>query len=447
MYTIEELEKQEKSVKKLLRELGGLGEIFPDVKKNYEEQISSRKKLIAALKEYDENKDSRFGKKAKTKKEALQKTEELSGKLDELLKNAEELEKKLAPADAISPERTLELKNMANEFKTEEIKNLEFDELAVAFGGGIEAISKLSNAEQKNEILLEKYNRQQKNLQKPFFDKLRASEEFFVAFSPATHMPYVDLREPLKQSCLWLFTKEEYAHNCRKHFARQYVFIDVVKYSNKEFFEYSKNLPRLGFNAIVINNGVHNLTVETAPVIGKLQYSCPINPMLHARRLDFFQALLVYNKVPQTNHTLYERFHNPMIMKAKESIMLNELAKATYTMVMKANKVKNEKDEEVVNTEIPTNMKGDTRFLLVFSDMLEFDAWKKSSGFNTNDQGFTAKSMDFAAIDSIANDTQSELLLDRAGWCMELGKERRETIKEVAAKVREAEEKANKQKK
>ena len=443
MYSIEKLEKREKDLKKELRELGGLGEVFPDNKKNCEDLIAAIKAFIKANKTYEENKSSRFGKGAKLKKEALAQTEDLEKQITELENEKTELDNNIAPIPAITQERTAELGAMVDDFKTAEIKALPFEELATAFGAGIAKISKISSAEQKNEILLEKYNRQQKELHVAFFEKLHNSEEFFIAYSPATHLPYLDLREQNNQACLWLFTKEDYAKNCRNYFARQYIFIDIVKFTNKDFFEYSKNLPRLGFNAIVINNGVHNLTVETGPVIGPIKYSCPINPTLHARRFDFFQALMLFNKVPQTNHTLYEKFHNPLIMKAKETVMLNEFAKAQYTIVMKSVKKTDENGKETESFEIPTVVKGETRFLLTFTDMLEFDAWKKATGFKTDEPGFAAKVMDFNGIDNIAKDTGSELLLDIQSWCFEMTKERREMIKNIAVHVKNVEERTN----
>lgn len=439
MYKSEELEKRNKELKKLLRELGGLSELFPDIQKNYEEQISTIKSLNSTVKAYDDNQSARFGKKAKMKKEAAAKSEELSAKLSELEAMQKELEKEITPTPAFSAERSAELAELTDNFKTDEIAALPFEELASCFSRTAAKIAELNSAEQKNEILSERYRNQQKQLQKTFFEKLRETETFFIAYSPATHLPYADLREASKQSCMWLFTKEAYAKNCRNFFARQYIFIDIVKYSNKDFFEFSKNLPRLGFNAITLNNGIHNLTVETDPVIGNIRYSCPINPWLHARRMDFYQALLLFNKVPQTNHKLYEQYHNPMIMKAKESVMLNELAKAQYTLVMRTVKKTDENGKETEASEIPTNLKENTRFLLVFSDMPEFDAWKNASGFKTDEPGFAAKAMTFDSIDKLAAETNSELLLDRNGWCFELTKERREIIKQIAERVKNAE--------
>ena len=48
MYSIEKLEKREKDLKKELRELGGLGEVFPDNKKNCEDLIAAIKAFIKA---------------------------------------------------------------------------------------------------------------------------------------------------------------------------------------------------------------------------------------------------------------------------------------------------------------------------------------------------------------------------------------------------------------
>jgi hypothetical protein len=439
MYSIDELTQKEKDLKKSLRELGGLTELFGDIKENYQGQIDIIKKILRQQKIAEENKSARFGKGAKQKKEALAEIAELESKLSELSDSQKSLDEKIRLLPTISKERTDELTAMITNFKTEEIKALPFEELATCFLAGITKINELNAAEQKNDILTEKYNRQQKELHPVFIEKLKAAEEYFIAFSPATHAPYMDLREKSGQACLWLFTKEEYAKNCRNFFARQYIFIDVVKIDKKDFSEFAKNLPRWGFNFFTLNNGVHNLTVELSALIGKVQYSCPVNPSLHARRFDFFQSLLLYNKVPQTNHKLYEQYHNPMLMKAKESVMLHELYKAKYTLVMKVIKQKDENGQETETSEIPTNIKDDVRFLLVFTDMLEFNAWKNASDFKTDGPGFVAKAVDFATVDHMANETKSELLLDRSGWCFEFTAQRRAAAKQIAEQVEKLE--------
>ena len=125
--------------------------------------------------------------------------------------------------------------------------------------------------------------------------------------------------------------------------------------------------------------------------------------------------------------------------------MLHELYKAKYTLVMKIVKQKNEKGEDIETSEIPTNVKDDTRFLLVFTDMLEFNNWKKASGFKTDEPGFVAKAVDFATVDKMASDTKSELLIDRSGWCFEFTKARRDMAKQIAEQVAALEEKRKKE--
>lgn len=448
MYSVEELAQREKELKKALRELGGLTEFYPDIKKNYDEQISTVKKIIRADKTAEENKSAIFGKGAKQKKDAQKEIEEKSARLEELENEQKELDKKIEPKPTIADERKNELAALVDNFKEDEIKALPFDELAFCFLVGLTKLGELNSAEQKNDILTEKYKRLQNSLHPAFVEKLKAAEEYFIAFSPATSAPYLNFNEKNGQSSIWLFTKEDYAINCKQYFARQYIFTDVVRFSKDEFLEFAKNLPRWGFNSFTLNNGVHNITVALTELTGKVQYSCPINPMLHIRRLDFFQALLSYNKVPQTNHKLYEQYHNPLLMKAKESVMLHELYKAKYTIVMKVVKTKNEKGEEVESSEIPTNMKDDKRFLLIFTDMLEFNSWKSAAEFKTEGQGYVAKAVDFATIDKMATETDSELLIDRNGWCFEFTKDRREAAKQVAEQVEklQAEQKKNEKK-
>ncbi len=93
-------------------------------------------------------------------------------------------------------------------------------------------------------------------------------------------------------------------------------------------------------------------------------------------------------------------------------------------------------------------MKDDKRFLLIFTDMLEFNSWKSAAEFKTEGQGYVAKAVDFATIDKMATETDSELLIDRNGWCFEFTKDRREAAKQVAEQVEklQAEQKKNEKK-
>ena len=68
MYSVEELAQREKELKKALRELGGLTELYPDIKKNYDEQISTVKKIIRADKTAEEKKVGDFWKGCKAEK-------------------------------------------------------------------------------------------------------------------------------------------------------------------------------------------------------------------------------------------------------------------------------------------------------------------------------------------------------------------------------------------
>ena len=56
--------------------------------------------------------------------------------------------------------------------------------------------------------------------------------------------------------------------------------------------------------------------------------------------------------------------------------------------------------------------------------------------------------VDFATIDKMAAETDSELLIDRNGWCFEFTKDRREAAKQVAEQVEklQAEQKKNEKK-
>ena len=133
MYSVEELAQREKELKKALRELGGLTELYPDIKKNYDEQISTVKKIIRADKTAEENKSAIFGKGAKQKKDAQTEIEEKSARLEELENEQKELDKKIEPKPTIADERKNELAALVDNFKEDEIKALPFDELAFCF--------------------------------------------------------------------------------------------------------------------------------------------------------------------------------------------------------------------------------------------------------------------------------------------------------------------------
>lgn len=124
--------------------------------------------------------------------------------------------------------------------------------------------------------------------------------------------------------------------------------------------------------------------------------------------------------------------------------MLFELSRAQYTVVMKSVKQVNAQGKEVEMTEIPTVKKDDTPFLLIFTDMLEYSAWKKSSDFNTDNGETAAKVLSFENLCSMANDTKTQLLLDRNGWCFEMTQQHREAISQIAKQVQEQAKQAKK---
>lgn len=437
MQSKSDLEQQEKNLKKKLRDLGGLLEVFPDIKENYQAQIDHIKTLLKQIPVLEQYQSAIFGKGAKLKKEASAAIEDAENKLSELTAAAEELEKKITPAETIPQARKEELAALAKACNQAEMENLSFEEMAYCLVITLSEIMQLQRAEQKDEISIKRYTEQQKKLQRTVGETLRTLDSVYVAFSPATRCPYVDVRDQEQQSALWIFSKEEYARNCKLHFAKEYIFTDVVEVKKEMLQNFAKNLPRWGFNTLILNNGVHNLVFPLAAWIGTVNYSCPVNPMLHMRRLDFYQALLAFNKVPQTNHTLYERYHNPQILKAKESMMLFELSRAQYTVVMKSVMQKDAQGKETEMTEIPTVKKDDTPFLLIFTDMLEYSAWKDSADFKTEDGKTVAKVLSFENLCNMANDTKTQLLLDRNGWCFEMTEQHRTAIAQIAKQVAE----------
>lgn len=444
MQSKSELELLEKNLKKKLREAGGLLEIFPELKDNYQSQINHIKTILKQTPVLEQHQSAIFGKGAKLKKEATAAIQEAEQKLSELLEKAEELEKKIAPTETIPDDRKKELSSLALSCSQAEMEKLSFEEIAYCLVITLSELLKLQRAENKDEISIKRYTEQQKKLQKTVGETLRTLDSVYVAFSPATRCPYVDVREQEQQSALWIFSKEEYARNCKLHFAKEYIFTDVVEVKKEMLQAFAKDLPRRGFNTLILNNGVHNLVFPLAAWIGTVNYSCPTNPMLHMRRLDFYQSLLAFNKVPQTNHTLYERYHNPQLLKAKESMMLFELSRAQYTVVMKSVKQTDAQGKEVEMTEIPTVKKDDTPFLLIFTDMLEYSAWRESSDFNPDNGETAAKVLSFENLCSMANDTKTQLLLDRNGWCFEMTQQHREAISQIAKQVQEQAKQAKK---
>lgn len=444
MQDIKELEGLEKELKKELREAGGLVEVFPEMKQVYEEQIKLFKELQKQIQTAEQTKVGLFGKGSKQKKEAEAAIEEAEKRMEELSEKIREYREMLTPVPTISVERKKELSELATAGRLKEIEALEYEELAYCLVATLGILEQIQKAEKKDEISQKRFSDQVQKLQMKVAEGLRSKETVYVAFSPATRCPYLDLREQQNQSCLWVFTKEEYAKNCKFHFAKEYIFMDVVEVKKEALQEFAKNLPRWGFNFLILNNGVHNLMLKLEAWIGTVNYSCPINPKLYTRRFDFFQALLSFNKVPQTNHTLYEKYHNPMLIKAKESVMLYEMSQAQYSVVMKTVVQKDATGKEVEMTEIPTSIKDEQRFLLIFTDMLEFTIWQKVSGFQPEAGKTIAKTLNFDGICTLAKETGADFVLDAAGWQLQINETHRNAVNQVAQQIAELKKKEEK---
>ena len=226
---------------------------------------------------------------------------------------------------------------------------------------------------EKHVFINDDYDKKIQLFRSVLIDKIKASEELFIAYDQNTDYPYID-----GEDRIWMFSKEDFALSAKDYFLQQLVMLEIKKINPEEVMMTFAHLHRLGIKNIVVDNGEYTTQVNRDDVLPPPDWSdtpminIPVeNPALQHAMIRFFQTL--YSKA---NYDGKEK-----ILHQLENRMLDEVINAKYliSMQLKEEVESIPNDQGIVTLKEGTTMQfaslvgdDDTNWLPAFTDWTEF---------------------------------------------------------------------------
>lgn len=170
------------------------------------------------------------------------------------------------------------------------------------------------------------FNKKIKIFMSVLIDKIKESNELYIAYDKNTNYPYID-----SFGKAWLFSKEEFAKNAEDYFMQQLIMLDMKKITSEEIMNVFYNCHLLGIEKLTIDNGQYYVDINRDDILPPPDLSdvpeinIPVtNPKLQNAMVRFFQRL--YSK---NNYEGKERD-----LEKLEDKMLNEVIDAKYLLPM-----------------------------------------------------------------------------------------------------------------
>lgn len=170
------------------------------------------------------------------------------------------------------------------------------------------------------------FNKKIKIFMGVLIDKIKESNELYIAYDKNTNYPYID-----SFGKTWLFSKEEFAKNAEDYFIKQLIMLDMKKITSEEIMNVFYNCHLLGIEKLTVDNGQYYVDINRDDILPPPDLSdvpeinIPVtNPKLQNAMVRFFQRL--YSK---NNYEGKERD-----LEKLEDKMLNEVIDAKYLLPM-----------------------------------------------------------------------------------------------------------------
>ena len=197
---------------------------------------------------------------------------------------------------------------------------------------------------------------------------LQTREQFFVAYSQATKLPYVTCADETYNDQAWVFSTEDEIKEFGKKLRQEKVLLMGMKYEKKDFARFYGILYAIGVNAVVWNEGEDQVEVEIENIARQADLSKiepakrPLfNPSLQLSGIYFMQELR--RPVEKEEHKN---------LRALEEELIANIKKSQFLVAMERS------EEEPKKINIPYLKNKDGQILQpVFSDIMEFEKFAR----------------------------------------------------------------------
>lgn len=198
--------------------------------------------------------------------------------------------------------------------------------------------------------------------------QLQTRENYFVAYSQATRLPFVICDEESYNDQAWVFATEEEIKEFGKKNLENKNLIMGMRFERKDFPRFYGTLYAIGVNSVVWNDGEEQVEVEIEKIARQADFSKlepakrPLmNPTLQLSGIYFMQAL----------RRPVEKEEKKNLRELEEELLVN-LRKSEYIAAVDVN----EEDPKKIN--IPYLKNKDGKILQpVFTDVMEYEKFAR----------------------------------------------------------------------
>lgn len=196
--------------------------------------------------------------------------------------------------------------------------------------------------------------------------KLNKLNVIYTVKLKETNLPYMEFLETSnKEECrLWLFSDIDYADKCVKYYSKYNLSLTVEEVENDNFIRFLKDMVYLGFDSILVDNGLLYIELKFNDFIDITEEHMTIkNSQFIKKYIDLIQAYC-------------KKIYPQKIISEKEETMLESIIKANFLVPIKVNQVLSENKTDL---EFPQLINDKNQLIQpVFTDWREFRKWDKS---------------------------------------------------------------------
>lgn len=198
--------------------------------------------------------------------------------------------------------------------------------------------------------------------------QLQTRDNFFVAYSQTTKLPYVSCDEETFNDQAWIFATEEEIKEFGKKNLEKKILLMGMRYEKKDFPRFYGTLYAIGVNSVIWNDGEEHVEVEIEKIAKQADFSKLepakrplLNPTLQLSGIYFMQELR--RPIDQKEKT--------NLRDLEEEFLVN-LRKSEYIAAIDVN----EEDPKKIN--IPYLKSKEGKVLQpVFTDVMEYEKFAR----------------------------------------------------------------------
>ncbi len=198
--------------------------------------------------------------------------------------------------------------------------------------------------------------------------QLQTRENFFVAYSQVTKLPYVSCDEETFNDQAWVFATEEEIKEFGKKNLENKILLMGMRYDRKDYPRFYGTLYAIGVNSIIWNDGAERVEVEIEKVAKQADFSKLepakrplLNPTLQLSGIYFMQELRRPIELEEKKN----------LRELEEELLVN-LRKAEYIAAVEVN------DEDPKKINIPYLKSKEGKILQpIFSDVMEYEKFAR----------------------------------------------------------------------